>query len=401
MKQSPSEEIATPPTTGGSQWPDLSMPESFDCPNCGAPIDLGDDPPATVRCPHCTTTVIVPENLRRKPEPRPVVLRVETSAGAPTISPRVGRGIAIAIIAVVGITTVIGLAGVVLGIGAAVAPAAIPALIPALMPAGPPPPLLSFGGEGIGPGFFTDARSIGVDGEGRVYVGEYQGGRIQVFDAAGEFLTQWFADRVIPLTGMAVGRDGEVYTVQRGELTLRDGNTGERLGLVEYDPGQDFEDVARMADGGLVAGWVRFQDDLVVFDRQGEWVLTVPEAVSGQTGDSELSLRVAADGQGDLLALGKFNNAVFRFDSDGRFLNRFGSQGDEPGQLRAPMSIGVDGQGRVYVGDIWGVEAFDRDGRFLRRIEVEGSPFGLTFDDEGFLWVVNGTHVSKFEVDFE
>jgi len=376
------------------------MPESFDCPNCGAPIPLGDDPPATVRCPHCTTTVIVPENLRRRPEPRPVVIRVE-AGGPPTISPRLGRGIAIGIIAVVGIATVIGLAGIVLGIGAAVAPAAIPALIPVLIPSGPPPPLLSFGGEGIGPGFFTDARSIGVDGEGRVYVGEYQGGRIQVFDGDGEFLTQWFADREIPLTGMAVRRDGDIYTVQRGELVRRDGMTGERLSVVGYDPGQDFEDVALLADGGLVAGWYLFQDDLVVFDRQGDWVLTVPEAVSGQTGDSELSLRVAADGQGDLLALGEFNNAVFRFDSSGRFLNRFGSQGDEPGQLRAPMSIGVDGQGRVYVGDIWGVEVFDRDGRFLRRIEVEGSPFGLTFDDDGSLWIVNGTQVLKYEVDFE
>ena len=65
------------------------------------------------------------------------------------------------------------------------------------------------------------------------------------------------------------------------------------------------------------------------------------------------------------------------------------------------MSIGVDGQGRVYVGDIWGVEVFGRDGRFLRRIEVEGSPFGLTFDDDGYLWIVTGTQVSKYEVDFE
>ena len=373
------------------------MPESFDCPNCGAPIPLGDDPPATVRCPHCSTTVIVPENLRRAPESGPVVIRVEAGGGPPTISPRVGRWIAITIIAVVVITTVISLAGIVLGIGLAVAPAAIPALTLD----GPPPPLLSFGGEGIGPGFFTDARSIGMDGEGRVYVGEYQGGRIQVFDGEGQFLTQWFAGREFALTGMAVRRDGAVYTVQRGELVLRDGLTGEPLGGVDYDQGQHFEDITLQADGGLVAGWYLFQDDLVVFDRQGDWVLTVPEAVSGQTGDSELSLRVASDGQGDLLALGEFNNAVFRFDSNGRFVNRFGSQGDEPGQLRAPMSIGVDGQGRVYVGDIWGVEVFDRDGRFLRRIEVEGSPFGLTFDDDGSLWIVNGTQVSKYEVDFE
>src|SRR3972149_1523405 len=99
--------------------------------------------------------------------------------------------------------------------------------------------------------------------------------------------------------------------------------TGERLSVVGYDPGQDFEDGAPLADGGPGGGG----------------------GVSGR------ALRVAADGQGDLLALGEFNNAVFRFDSSGRFVNRFGSQGDEPGLRRAPMSICVGGQGRGYGGD--------------------------------------------------
>jgi hypothetical protein len=192
-----------------------------------------------------------------------------------------------------------------------------------------------------------------------------------------------------------------VYTAQRGELVRREGLTGDRLGVIEYDPGQHFEDVAVRADGSLVTAWSLFTDDLVVFDRDGTWSLIVPGAVSSQTGDSELSLRVAGDGAGDLLALGEFNNAVFRYDSIGRFVNRFGSEGDEPGQLRAPTAIAVDGLGRVYVGDIWGVEVFDRDGRFLRRMEVEGVPFGLTFDDDGFLWMVNGTQVSKYEVASE
>ena len=39
----------------------------------------------------------------------------------------------------------------------------------------------------------------------------------------GSFVTQWFADREFPLTGMAVRRDGVVLTVQRGEIVLRDG----------------------------------------------------------------------------------------------------------------------------------------------------------------------------------
>src|SRR5882672_10899229 len=38
---------------------------------------------------------------------------------------------------------------------------------------------LEFGSEGIGAGQFKDARNIAVDGQGRIYVGEYSGGRIQ------------------------------------------------------------------------------------------------------------------------------------------------------------------------------------------------------------------------------
>src|SRR4029078_12193914 len=64
--------------------------------------------------------------------------------------------------------------------------------------------LLTFGSEGIGPGMFTDGRSIAVDGAGKIYVGEYSGGRIQDFDAAGKFLNQWsIGDRKTLLRGLA------------------------------------------------------------------------------------------------------------------------------------------------------------------------------------------------------
>jgi len=259
---------------------------------------------------------------------------------------------------------------------------------------------LSFGGEGIGPGLFTDARSIGLDGEGRIYVGEYEGGRIQVFDPNGAFITQWYADTEFPLRGMAVRREGSVYTVQHGQIVLRDGMTGNPLGKVPYEGGDYFDDVSLLPDGGLLAAWYRNRDDLVLFDREGNRVLSIPSAASQQTGEPELSLRVAADGQGNLLALGEFSTAVFRFDSDGRFVNRFGSEGDEPGQLSAPRSIAVDGKGRVYVGDMGGVEVFGGDGRFIRRVEVDGPAYGLTLDADGRLWVANGTYVRQYEVTF-
>src|SRR5262245_55920557 len=45
------------------------MPQDFNCPNCGAPLDYtgGDD--VTLRCPFCNTSVIVPDELRTRAQP--------------------------------------------------------------------------------------------------------------------------------------------------------------------------------------------------------------------------------------------------------------------------------------------------------------------------------------------
>ncbi len=40
------------------------MTETFDCPNCGAPMDYQDHQVVLIRCPYCSSSVIVPEALR-------------------------------------------------------------------------------------------------------------------------------------------------------------------------------------------------------------------------------------------------------------------------------------------------------------------------------------------------
>src|SRR4030065_836105 len=49
------------------------MPQSFSCPNCSAPLDVEGDGSATLRCPYCNTSVIIPDELRvRKPGTRTI-----------------------------------------------------------------------------------------------------------------------------------------------------------------------------------------------------------------------------------------------------------------------------------------------------------------------------------------
>jgi DNA-binding beta-propeller fold protein YncE len=268
--------------------------------------------------------------------------------------------------------------------------------------------VMTFGSEGIGPGMFTDARSIAVDAAGRIYVGEYTSGRIQVFDAEGKFITQWMADTRMPLRGMAADRKGTVYVAQRGVISRYDGATGKPTGQLDYPAGRGFDDVAATADGGLVAAWEPYGsgisfgsggDHIVRFDANGRTVRTIRNAVSAQTESGELELRVAADGLGNIFALSAFSNAVFRFTPEGKFVNRFGSSGRQPGQFTAPGAIAVDGKGRVYVGDFKGIQVFDASGTYIDLIKIDGNPSGITFNDRNEMFVVARSRVIKLVIN--
>ncbi len=374
------------------------MPKTFDCPKCGAPVTLqhAASPRTTIRCDYCHSQLIAPNEGAGQPAR---VVRVNVSG--------LGKWLWLMIaIPVVGVVLVILAAIGVLAPAFYSVSRAVKESNPPSRPNTPPKEtrssfaaeLLKFGSEGIGPGMFTDARSIGVDREGRIYVGEYTGGRIQVFDSAGKFITQWsIGDRKTLLRGLAVDRKGTVYAVHGGGIGRYAGQTGEKLGELEYER-SGFDDAAMGADGGLVAAWHSNRDDIVVFDGNGKLVRTIPAAISSASGDSELSMRVAVDGTGNVYALGRFNNGVFKFGRDGKFINRFGSGGDQPGQLRAPYSIAVDGYGRLYVGDIKGIQIFDANGRYLNMITQKGMAFGLVVDNDNKLFVIARDHVIKYEV---
>jgi DNA-directed RNA polymerase subunit RPC12/RpoP len=382
------------------------MLKTFDCPKCGAPVtyDRSTDPAATkpkIRCDYCHSQLIAPDELAGQPAR---VVRIQFGLSQGGKFPKwlwLLLAIPILVLAVVGLAAV----GVLVPVFSSVSRTVKDANPPA-RPVAPPKEkansfgtiLLTFGSEGIGPGMFNDARSIAIDGTGRIYVGEYTGGRIQVFDPAGKFLNQWtIGDRKTILRGLAADRKGTVYVVQGGGIDRYQGETGEKLGQLEYER-SGFDDVTTGADGGLVAAWQSNRDDIVTFDANGKIVRTIPAAISSASGDSELSMRVAVDGSGYIYALGIFNNAVFKFGRDGKFINRFGSGGDKPGQFRAAYSIAVDGYGRVYVGDIKGIQVFDSDGQYLTNLDLKGVAFGMVFNDKNELFVVARDRVIKYSV---
>lgn len=386
------------------------MLRTFDCPKCGGPVTYQRNenpvlPDPNVTCNYCGSSLIVPDDLHGQPA-RVVPIHIDLRSITRSKSTKWLWAI-IAIPAIIGLFVILALVGVLTPIlytvnktvSTAPEQPAVPRLVrPNEKPAdGFAREVMKFGSEGIGPGMFNDARSIGLDGEGRIYVGEYSGGRIQAFDANGKFITQWsVGDRKSILRGLAADRKGTVYAVVGGKIHRYEGATGTQLDDLPYADGWGFDDVTTAADGSVIAAWYRNRDDIVRFGPNGQVASTIRAAISGASGDSELDTRVAVDGLGNIYALGTFNGAVFKFTPQGKFVTQFGGKGEQPGQFRAPDSIAVDGKGRVFVGDVKGIQVFDSNGRYLQVFKSDGGASSMVFNDKNELFVVGRRHVIKY-----
>lgn len=396
----------------------------FACPSCGASMSI-EEGDVQIKCLFCGNTVIVPEELRIKrptssfaPPPPP-----PTNVSQPPVSPTYRplsqpqtryKGVMSLIAVIFSVSCALALGG--LGafitlfrqapssnqIATEVSNIEIPTFdFPTDLPEATATPALaevalSFGGEGTGSGKFQDARSIAIDGEGNIYVAEYETGRVQKFDAQGEFLDSWMTEGDTPLRGMAADRDGNVYVVRGGAILKYEGPTGK---LLKKFKGNDyFDDVAVLPEGGLLACACFGKDDLVFLNPKGEVVKRVKKAVTSQTDETTTNMRVAVDGLGNIFLLSAFDSAVFKFTSDGKFVDKFSGEGDDAGQLRAPYAIAVDNQSRIYVSDFKGIQVFDTDGRYLNLIKPPDYAFvyGLTFNNENELFVVGSNQVYKF-----
>lgn len=205
--------------------------QTFDCPRCGAPISY--EPNAfgsgTIKCAYCQSQLALPHHG----QPARIISSIDINVG-PHVAATTKRAVwVIALITILTVVLIVG--GVLAGVFGALAPL-MKSTNRATAPGGPPSgsrsnnpanafarETLKFGSEGIGPGMMADARSIGVDGQGNIYVAEYLGGRVQVFDSNGGFKTQWMIDRKMPLRALTADRKGTVYIAQRGRITRYEG----------------------------------------------------------------------------------------------------------------------------------------------------------------------------------
>jgi ribosomal protein L7/L12/DNA-binding beta-propeller fold protein YncE len=256
--------------------------------------------------------------------------------------------------------------------------------------------ILKFGGEGTGAGKFQDNRTIAVDPDGKIYSADFSGGRVQVFDAQGNFQMQIMADTGKTVDALAVDRKGNLFVLQGYDINRLNKETGESLGKYRVDYASD---LAIGLDGKIYVPGRR--GGITVLSAEGAKLKTIEIS-------KDLNLdyvqQLAVDGTGNLFVLDGRNLAVFKLSPDGKLLTRFGGRGTGPSDKMpkamfagSVAGLAIDSQGRIYVSQVSRISVFDPNGNFLNEFKATQA-FGMTFNDRDELYVAARPFVVKYKV---
>jgi len=168
--------------------------------------------------------------------------------------------------------------------------------------------LRTFGRLGGGEGQLNEPSGVSVDSDGNVYVADTWNARIVKFGADGRYLATW---------GRGTTPFGEPFN---------DPATGQMVQRYATDNKDDPEANARNPLGFFGPRNVLVRNDRVYIADTG-------------------------------------NKRIVVTDRDGNFLEQFGNLGSTPGQMHEPIGLGMDEQGRLYVGDTWNgrIQVFQTD----------------------------------------
>jgi len=176
-----------------------------------------------------------------------------------------------------------------------------------------------------------------------------------------------------------------------------DAKTLTLLGEVERPGGGEYLAVAARPDGGVIAVLESrdISDDIAFIDKDGKIGRVLHGAIDKVAEYTVQDPFVAVDGRGYIYVADGGNHAIFRFDPEGRYINRFGYEGHPPGDSQTEFEgLAVDGQGQLWVSGWSTLNVVTVDGR--PRQSWRMSAYGLAVDDKDELYVTDRTQVRRY-----
>ena len=229
-----------------------------------------------------------------------------------------------------------------------------------------------WGSNGSGAGQFVRPHDVDFDSKGNVYVSDRELNNIQKFSHNGSFINMW-------------GSKGS----GNGQFT------------VPYSIAVDPKDKIYVVD--------RENHRIQKFDSNGTFI-SIAEGGNGR-GDADNQLDRPED-----IAFSPFgifvtdtgNDRILKFNASFDLVTKCGTKGKDDGQFVHPHAIDVDSKGNVYVGELnrAGVQVFDSNGKFLRKWGSPGIKDGqfsipqehIAVDSEDRVYIVDGASNPRVQV---
>jgi len=269
---------------------------------------------------------------------------------------------------------------------------------------------LKFGGSyGSTNGQFMHPAGVAIDEEDHIWVADYENGRVQEFNSAGTYLSQFGEPgagkgQLTDPTSLAIDAEGNIWVVDTGNNRVEEFSSGGEymFGFGEAGSGEGKlakpEGVAIDLKGDI---WIGDTGNgrLQKFDKEGNLVEVIGSKGSepGQLGEP---VAIDVGPEGNMWVADLQNQRISEFSEAGKFVRQFGEKGSGDGQFSNPDAIDVDEAGRVWVVDEGNdrVEWFDEEGKYLGKFGHAGifkgefsflRPGGIASDATGNLWISN------------
>lgn len=391
----------------------------FNCPKCGGVVTISPDDEITIHCPYCNSLIEIPEQFRHNPQETVAQLLdqlqvIDSSQGKKS---RKSAILAVSILGVVliGVFTLIAIASSKKSTGQENSLSMVEVTAETVEPPTITPTLnfayavLPFGGSGNGEGLFNNPRYIDADGLGNIYVADYDNGRVQRFNTNGDYQNGWSAsDSGEIIHGMAASYTGNVFVAVGNYLNKYDGTSGQLISSITAYGGGEYGDLTTTIDGNLLAVWYEgrngmymsgdpgHREDLVMFDPDLNILSTKEAFVSSLTGDAQIEILLAVDGNGTIYAYSR--PTIFMFDKGLNFADRFTPSEGAPGAFSWVSDIAVDGQGRIYVLESYTIHVFDSNFGFIDDIPLEKNANAFAIDAQNNIWVLSSDQVQKYQL---
>jgi len=289
--------------------------------------------------------------------------------------------------------------------------------------------LAKWGKQGTGNGDFARPGGITVDNAGNIYVADTDNHRIQKLDSNGNFITKWGSNGVedglfkFP-EGVAIDSSGNVYVAdsQNGRIQKFNSNGSflKKWGKLGFNDGEflyprgiavDSSGNVYVTDGTNDASLPNtFRKNRVQkFDSEGKFIQRFGDLAGAGDGQFITPRGIDISSSGDICVADWGNNRIQVLDSSGIFLAKWGIAGSGDKQFLSPKGIAIDSYGNIYVADTNNhrIQKLDSGGNFMTKWGGRGSadgffsyPSGIAIDSKsGSVYVTDlgNNRIQKFD----